>query len=166
MPKTILIFFHTFIIFFGFSCNLLKEDSSGTSDSSLLLLANAATTISNCEEFSSSESACIVNPDLVTTTCSEAEKKRLISFINPKASRTNDALEGFFACWSRCNLVFNSKDTICGSTKYFDTSEYHISQRAFSTAASKEWGNCMDKCNGGSSNEGDLQGITFSGYGY
>ncbi|NBU97233.1 MAG: hypothetical protein EBS19_03280 [Spirochaetia bacterium] len=90
----------------------------------------------------------------------------MISFINPKASRTNDVLEGFFACWSRCNLIFNSKDSNCGNSKYYDTGEYHISQRAFSTAVSKEWGNCMDKCNGGSSSEGVLQGITFSGYGY
>lgn len=148
------------------SCNFLKEDSSNTNEAALALLANSSSNASNCIEFASSESTCILEPNSESQICSDSEKTRLQTFILPKSARSLDSLESFFACWSRCNLQFNAKDSTCSGSKYYDTEEYHKAQRTFSTNASKIWGNCMDTCNGGSSTEGNIQGITFIGYGY
>jgi len=164
--KFFIFFFHVLLFVFGISCNLLKEDSSTTNDAAVALLANSASTKSNCEEFVSSEEVCIKNPKAIVEVCAESEKTRLQSFISPKSARTIDSLESFFACWSRCNLQFNAKDSICSGSKYYDTDEYRKSQRVFTTEPSKLWGKCMDTCNGGASSEGEIQGVTFTGYGY
>lgn len=146
-------------ITFVYSCRDKNENQQADSEL-LVYLLNTQTSSSvrkSCNDFASIEQACVENPDLINVTCSDSELERIRKGIEPENKRNDEILSAFFDCWSKCNLLYNSQDSVCLNRSYSTSKVYRDSQKNGETQASISWGLCMEKCNQGESEESSLK---------
>lgn len=151
---------------FGCSRNQNSQDRKNQLNS-LLLNQALGDSSSPCSNFASSEIFCVANPDSILQTCSNEEFSRLRTGIEPPEKRTDETMNLFFLCWRGCNLIFNSTESICTSNAKFPSNRaYREAQKSGATAASQNWGICMNSCNKGESQELTGSGATYPRPGY
>ncbi|MDX1958576.1 MAG: hypothetical protein SFU98_08395 [Leptospiraceae bacterium] len=144
------------LFFIASYCGRREEPEIKNQIISYLISQSLTSTGSPCQNFSLSEAACIVAPELSSTTCSSSEISRLKLIIEPTSLRTDEVLDKFFVCWKNCNLIFNVQETICMKDKFATNKAYREAQRSGTTSSSTNWGICMNRCNKGEDTESGL----------
>ncbi len=155
-----------FLLILNIQCKSKKTSNSREQIISFLINQSLTNSTDSCTSFASSEAICVSSQTEILRTCSDTEKSRLKKSIEPIEKQTNEVLDKFFDCWKKCNLIFNSQESICLESKFTKLESYRDAQKSGQSLASKNWILCTNTCNQAEAEETKTLGAIFKGWAY